>query len=340
MPDPAKTIRRLLFVVLIGTCFLNYWEYSKAFHSDPDVFSLFLRGQGNAPQQYRVGVIQLAALMSRHSHLALRHGIALIDFVSAFLAVFVLFSLLQRALISRAANRQTQWIAFGTYLFLVQFYFSWMFWYQRPETFTTAASAALLLWLLTPHPGLSSRIRFPVLLAGTALVAFTQGLVRADVVITLEAGVVLICLFTRGEGLALPRWLQAGTSLLAILIAGGLQLYLMRVVYPNARYGDIPVFQLKLNVTDTLRLVPFLLFMTPYFWLLRTWRRRSSPEGSLLDQPSVALIPGSILFLLLWCFLGRLDEVRIMLPFTLALAPFTALSLVRQSGDDTGDLSA
>ena len=338
MPDPAKTIRRLLFVVLIGTCFLNYWEYSKAFHSDPDIFNLFLRGGGNAPQQYRVGVIQLANLMSQHSRLGVRHGIALIDCISAFLAVFLLFSLLQRALMARAASRQTQWITYGSYLFLVQLYCSWMFWYQRPETFTTAASAALLLWLLTPHPGLSSRARYPLLLAGTVLIAFAQGLVRADVVITLQAGVLLICLFTPGEGLALPRWMQAGTSLLAILIAGGVQLYLMRVVYPNAKYGDIPIFQLKLNVTDTLRLVPFFLFMTPYFWLLRQWSKRP-PKRSLLDRPSIALLPGSILFLLLWCFLGRLDEVRIMLPFTLALAPFTALLLVRATVDDTSDLA-
>ena len=338
MPDPAKTIRRLLFVVLIGTCFLNYWEYSKAFHSDPDIFNVFLRGGGNAPQQYRVGVIQLANLMSQHSRLGLRHGIALIDCISAFVAVFVLFSLLRRALLARAASRQTQWIAYGAYLFLVQFYFSWMFWYQRPETFTTAASAALLLWLLTPHPALSSGARFPLLLAGTALVAFVQGLVRADVVIALETGVVLVCLLTPAEGLGLPRWAQAGASVVAILLAGGVQFYLMRVVYPHASYGDIPIFQLKLNVTDTLRLVPFFLFMTPYFWLLRRWSK-SSPEGSLLPRPSVALLPGSILFLLLWCFLGRLDEVRIMLPFTLALAPFTALLLAKTTEDATGDLA-
>ena len=336
MPDPAKTIRRLLFVVLISTSFLNYWEYSKAFHSNPDIFNLFLRGGGNAPQQYRVGVIQLASVMSQHSRLGLRHGIALIDCISAFVAVFVLFSLLQRALLARAASRQTQWIAYGAYLFLVQFYFSWMLWYQRPETFTTAASAALLLWLLTPHPALSSRARVPLLLTATALVAFVQGLVRADVVVALEAGVVLVCLVTPAEGLALPRWFQAATSAVAVLVAGGVQFYLMRVVYPNVTYGDIPMFQLKMNVTDTLRLVPFFLFMTPYFWLLRRWSK-SSARGSLLNRPSVALLPGSILFLGLWCLFGRLDEVRIMLPFTLALAPFTALLLAGTTEDVEGE---
>ena len=326
MRDPRKPTYFLLLVVALGTVFLDYWEYSKAFHADQDVFNVFLRGQGNAPQQYRIGVLQLGQFLSQHTHLALRHCITGIDLIGAVLAPLVLFGLLQRSPIYRTASVTGRWFACITYVFLVQFYFGWALWYQRPETFTTALSIALLLWLLSPADGEGASKSYAGRILATLVVAFLQALVRADIVITLEASVVLMCLVGREGSLALPRWIQAGTSAVAVLIAGGTQLYIMHVLYPQATYGDIPVFQLKMNITDTLRLVPFLLFMTPYFYTLRLLQR----SGRSYRDAAMVLIPGSLVFLGLWCVLGRLDEVRIILPYTLALAPLTTLLLLRE----------
>ena len=331
MRDPRKPTYLLLLIVVLGTIFLDYWDYSAAFHKDPDLFNVFLRGQGNAPQQYRIGVLQLGQFLSQHTHLALRHCITFLDLIGALLAPLLLVALLRRSPIYRAASLPGQWFACISFVFLVQFYFGWALWYQRPETFTTALSITVLLWLLSPDErktaqGDRGRAVPWGHIAATLAVAFLQALVRADIVITFEAGVVLLCLLGRHRTLALSRWVQAGTSAAAVLIAGGTQLYIMHVLYPQATYGDIPVFQLKLNVTDFMRLVPFTFFMVPYAYTLRLLRR--TPKT--VENAAIALIPGSLVFLLLWCFLGRLDEVRIILPYTLALAPLTVLLFLQK----------
>ena len=286
----------------------------------------WVRGMGPAPQQYRIGVLRLAEFLSRHSPLALRHGFTLIDLVCGAIAIYLLFSSLVSGESFRAARRGTQWLMVGGYLFLVQLYFSWTLWYQRPETMTTAASAAVLLWLLTRHER-ENGVQQPVLLvSATLVVAFLQALVRPDVVITLEFGVAAMCLLGRSGALALPRWVQAGTSAAAVLLAAGVQFYVIHRLYPHASYGDTPVFELKLNFTDFERWPPFFLALGPYLWLMTTVvRRRMARSLGALEAASLAILPGSVLMLVLFLLLGRMDEVRIFLPYALALAPLTAM---------------
>lgn len=316
----------MLLLVTLSTIYLDYWEYSKSSYQDPEIFNQFLRGKGNAPQQYRIGVLKAAELVCRFSHLGLRHAITLIDLIAALGAVFLLLSCLERMPAYRAASLPGKGFACAVYLVLVQFYFGWAIWFQRPETFTTALSVALLLWLMTARNTGTPTSRYVVSITGTLLVACVQALVRADVVLTLEAGVILLCLANKLTGTALPRWLQAATSMCAILLAGGVQIYIMHVLYPHATYGDVKMFQLKMNLLNPFGIFPFCLFMTPFFYLLYR-----VPDGRLsFDRPSLLLLPGSILFLGLWCLFGRIDEVRIMLPYTLALAPLLATVLMQQ----------
>jgi len=325
--DPRRTGRILLLFPLLTTIFADYWAYSQAAHRNPEDLEALVRGVGPAPQQYRIGVLRLAEFASRHSPLAMRHSFTLIDLAAGAIAIYVLFSLLVGSEGFRVARSGAQWLMVGSYTFLVQLYFSWVLWYQRPETLTTAASAALLLWLLMRREGAGAPRAPALLIGGTLLVAFLQALVRPDVVITLELGVAAMCVLGRSRGLALPRWVQAGTSVVAVLLAGAVQFYIIHRMYPHASYGDTPVFEWKLNIADFERWPPFFLALAPYLWLVVTTVRRHRSEFMTdgLSAASVAIVPGSVLMLLLFLLLGRMDEVRIFLPYALALAPMTAI---------------
>jgi hypothetical protein len=123
-----------------------------------------------------------------------------------------------------------------------------------------------------------------------------------------------------GQGMSLPRSVQRIVSGIAVLTAAGIQYFLMHFVYLNATYGDTPVFELLLNFREWGRLIPFAIFIPPYVWMIRTlWRRRSQVEA-----PSLALAVGSGIYMAMWWCAGRVEEVRIFLPFALALVPLTA----------------
>jgi hypothetical protein len=313
---PRVVTNFLLSVVVLTMVFADYWAYSVAHRAEPDIYLDLLNGTAFAPAQYRVGVV-LAAHFLAHT---LRYGLTFIDLVSGFVAVFGLLSLLRRSEVYQKAGVAGQWFASAAFILLVQFYFAWVVWYQRPETLPNSALIVLVLLLLTR--------RFPVANAGgqvlTAVcmlaLAAIQGFVRADVAVALHLGVLLVCLTRAGAGMALPRTAQAVTSVLAILLAGGIQYYLMRVVYPQANYGDTPPFQLILNFTDHSEAPTFLLFIVPYAWTVWILLRKMR---DLVRGADGALLAGSAVFLGMWFMLGRIQEVRIFLPFALAVSPIT-----------------
>src|SRR5437879_13900203 len=100
-------------------------------------------GTGNAPGQYRIGVIDTAYFLARHLHVGMRHTLALLDVISGLIAVFALFLVLQRSAVYRKASVATQWFGAASFIILVQFYLAWLLWYMRPETLPTRASLSL-----------------------------------------------------------------------------------------------------------------------------------------------------------------------------------------------------
>jgi hypothetical protein len=326
MQGPKRATTVLLSFILLATGFADYWEYSKAYHKDPTAYADVLQGTAVAPNQYRIGVIATADFVARHAHAGLRHAFTLIDMVAAFAAVFTLFALLRRSAVYRSASRQGRWFAALAFVVLVQFYMAWVTWYQRPETLTTAALVALTLLLLTvrvPLPGVAGYVATA---GAMLLIAVAQGFVRADVAFGLHAGVFLFCLTRVGTGLSLPRGVQAVTSLLAVFAAAGIQYYMMHIRYPHASYGDTPVFQLVLNFKESARLIAFALFIFPYAWTAKTVLRRQVAA----EAPALSLICGSAIFMGMWWMAGRVEEVRIFLPFALALAPLTVQCAVER----------
>jgi len=289
-----------------------------------------VNGTANAPNQYRIGVIDTAYFLAKHTHLALRYMLTAMDVIAGLVAVFALFLVLRRSAAYREAGLAGQWFGAAGFVALVQFYLAWLLWYQRPETLPTAAILALAVLLLTvPLRGG----------AGTAMVGFlllagVQGFVRADVAFALHAGILLVCLTPLGRGFALPRGLQAGTSVVSMLIAMGIQCWLMRGMFPLAGYGRTPVFQLLLNLSSPVSWIPFVLFMGPFAWTVWAVGRRRYR----MDAAGVGILAGALIFLGMWLVVGRVKEVRIFLPFALALAPFTVeLAVKRFLPDGMGD---
>ncbi len=317
--SPRRTLSASLVLVACSAVFLDYWEYSRTFHAEPQIWSTTLRGAADAPAQYRIGVLKTAEFLSLHSPLAMRHALALIDFTALLIAAFALRSLLLRSAAWRSASLGTRWFGAAAFVLLLQYSLVWLLWYQRPETLTVAALVALSLWLTTfrlPIPGAVGAVLTAFALV---LIGFLLGAVRADAGVAFQLGVAVICLTPLGHGLALTRWLQLLTSLAAAAAAATVQLYIMRVLYPHATYGATPQLQLLLNYADHIRIIPFVLLLAPTIWVtVHIARRRFRPQPA-----QAALMLGAALFLCLWCALGKIDEVRIFLPFAFAFAPLT-----------------
>jgi hypothetical protein len=317
MQAPKRVVSALLSAIVLSSGFLDYWSYSQAFYKTPNIWMDLVSGTGSAPSQYRIGVIDTAYFLARHLHLGMRHTLALLDVVAAFIAVFALFLVLRRSPVYSKASVTAQWFGAAGFVVLVQFYLAWLIWYQRAETLPSAAILALALLLLAVK--LPQQVGWVGAVAGLLLLAVAQGFVRADVGFALHVGILLVCLTPVGNGFALPRGVLLGTSVAAILLTAGIQYDLMKRMFPQATYGDTPVLQLFLNLKSPLGYVPFLLFLTPLGWTAVMLARRRYQVGAA----GTAMFTGAVIFLGMWVMVGRIEEVRIFLPFALAPAPLT-----------------
>jgi len=319
MQGPKRVVSVLLSLIVLSAGFLDYWSYSQEFYKTPGIWMDVVSGTADAPNQYRIGVIDTAHFLARHTHLGLRHALTAVDVAAGFIAVFALFLVLRRSAVYSEASVGGQWFGAAGFVILVQFYLAWLLWYQRPETLPTAALLAVALVLLAVKLPLLKPLATIVPVVGLLLLAVAQGFVRADVAFALHVGVLLVCLTPAGNGFALPRGVQSGTSLVAVLVAVGIQYDLMKRMYPQASYGDTPVFQLLLNLRAPVGYLPFLVFLVPFAWTAAMLaRRRYQAEGA-----GIAMFTAAVIFLGMWVTVGRIREVRIFMPFALALAPLT-----------------
>jgi hypothetical protein len=330
---PGRVASILLCVMVLSVGVLDSREYGREFHQNPNAWMDVVAGTASAPAQYRIGVVDTAYFLVRHGHLALGHVFTVLDVLSELTAVFVLFWMFRRSMAYRRAGLTAQWFGAASFLILMQFYLGWVIWYQRPETLPTAAMLAMALVLLTvrlPLPGAAGTVATVV---GVLLLAVAQGYVRADVALALHAGILLVCFTPLGDGFALRRGVQAGTSLVAMALAGGIQYDLMRRVFRQANYGDTPVFQLFLNLQAPSTQLPFFLFLVPFIWTAVTLLRRRYR----VESAGVGMFAGAVIFMGMWLLVGRIKEVRIFLPFALALAPLTAELAMQRFLPDRSD---
>ena len=325
---PKRVVSVLLTAIVLSTGYLDYWAYSQSFYKEPNIWMDVVWGTGSAPSQYRIGVVDTAYFLARHLHAGMRHTLALLDLISGMIAVFALFLVLQRSAVYRRAGVVAQWFGAASFIVLVQFYLAWLLWYQRPETLPTAAILSLALLLVAGSPGGEgeSAIGMAGTVLGLLLLGVAQGFVRADVAFALHLGILLVCLTKAGRGFALPRGVQAGTSVVAMLLAVGIQYWLMKKVYPQTSYGDTPVLQFLLNLKSPQAYAPFLLFLLPAGWTGVMLSRRQYE----VEPADLGMFTAAVIFLGMWVVVGRIAEVRIFMPFALALAPLTAELAMRR----------
>jgi hypothetical protein len=255
-----------------------------------------------APEAYRVAIPIAQRVLIRLFHLHDgTYGDALIQFTCCFLALFLFYSLAVKGLDAS----KDRIVSLAMFLAFIQFPFAFILFRQRPETLPTALFLALSLFCI-------SRVghRWTV-----ALLFFTliQSFVRADVPFVLGLALVLISLRNPSSHSA-----NLFRGLGTMLVAGCVQLYLQFVCFPHLPYSSrVLVFHENLSRNH---LIILFLALAPFLYVLLLLR---SSRINLREIDLLAII-ASLLYLPLWFTVGVVVEVRIFVPFLLALCVVAA----------------
>jgi hypothetical protein len=331
--QPGQMARVLLAATMLAACYLDFFGYRSQGWSDPAILPSLttrLRGIADAPDQYRLGILWLANAMSLHLHIAMSMAFALLDGVCGLVAVMVLFRVLECTEVYSKTTATTRWFGAACFVLLVEWFLAWLLWLQKPETLPAAMLVALMLWLWQTRE-FSSGVKAICLLALSLMLATF----RADVACLLNAGILLFVLARRGV-MGLPRRTAIAVSLMAAISAAGIQLWLMHVAFPQAGYGRVKILQLWPNVKHATRWPPFVLFLLPLLWMLIQVARRRFAK----DATGLAFLVGALVYAALWITIGKIDEVRIFMPFALALVPLTTQMAMLRLRDSEQQLDA
>jgi hypothetical protein len=315
-----KELILLCAVICVVSCsygFMDWVGYWQSFHAHPEAWYLYLHGGIDAPLQYRVGTWLIVAWAHTRLHLSIWLTLTLIDVVSLGLALGFLVYVLGTNVTFLAYPASSRILSMVGLFFGVEYYLAWGHWFQYSDTMPSFLFVCLSLVLIS---GKSIRNRYlsSVFLVGAGCL---QGLVRADVAVVLNAGFFVATCSPLTTNIPFGRKWQLTTSALAGLGAGLVQLYLMKVIFPTARYGSAGVFRFGANfspdnwMTAALALLPFWAIL--YLTVKKKYR---------LDDLTAMLLLSSCLYFVLWLLVGRLQEVRIFLPFAMALLPSTVLA--------------
>lgn len=324
MLSPQRVTRVLLVAAVLGVCDQSYWQYSDVDHYFKDYWLPFVQGIGAAPEQYRIGVKMAAWWLVKHLSGDFRYGFTLMDVIASTAGVLIVYQLLLRRLPIRRADTALQWFASAGFVLLVCYYMAWVGFFFRPETLPSLGLTACMAWLWT---GRHEKRRNAVLtICGLLAAAAAQAWIRADVPCALNAGIFLASLTSNGRGLSISRRAALLSSAVCVAVPICTQLYIMRVLYPHASYGNIPLFMVTHDLHQPLTFPPFLIFVFPLAWTaMQAWR-----QWSRLDAASRGLFLGAAIYFVLWILLGKLDEVRIFVPFAVILIPLTIELAVRR----------
>ncbi|HTU51043.1 MAG TPA: hypothetical protein VMF56_10635 [Acidobacteriaceae bacterium] len=304
--------------ISLSYAFLDWEIYRQRFLLHPDGWMLYFSGGIQAPWQYRIGVWEAVLWLHQWFHLKPYDALTLIDVVCLALSLCLILRVLRHFEAYKTASLPMRWLATAGVLFLAEYYVVWGHWFQTEDTMPSILFVALSVALVCGEL-VQSRILACVLLV---CLGWVEGFIRADVAVVLHAGFFLAVVFGK-KTVPLGRAWQAATSLLAALAAGCVQLYLMRVRFPNAHYGAEGVVQLANNLKPEMW-GTMLLTLLPFGILLALVVSKRYRPGAV----TAMLLTSSLLYFPLWATVGLLDEVRIFLPFAFALMPATVWALI------------
>ncbi len=313
----------ILFILVAAFVFLDYWTYSRQFQANPESIAALAGGTGPAPAQYRVGVIYAAKLFLKatHGHLSYRHSFALFDFVFAFAAGLLTRSVLFGSRSFKAAPPVSQWLRLSILLGLTTYYMNWSLWYQRPETWACTLFVAASVYLLTTARSGA------VLALGLIALAVVQGVIRSDVAMIFHFALFVYVLLRGARGFLVSKRVLLASSFVSGLLATAILWVLTHKAFPHATYGDTPVFQLLRNLAP-MQWVLASLFLAPVLYTF--WRAKDLDTAT--EGWTGTLLLASALYFASWAAVGRLEEVRIFVPFAFALMPQTANALATRLG--------
>lgn len=317
----GKSALLFAFLWAIGLSYgVSDWAiYRSQVLAHPDGWKMYLHGGIESPFQYRIGSWILVDWMNRLFDVKPYNTLAAVDVLCLVLALWILLRILRDSDQFKSMPVGTQWLSIVGVLFLVEYYLAWGHWFQAPETLPSVLFVALSVALIYGKIVKNQHLSCAILIC----LSLIQGFFRADVAVILHGGIFLAIVFNRNIVVPLGRFQQAGTSLLAAFIAGCIQLYLMFVRFPAARYGAGGALRLHSNLHPEMWLA-MLLALFPYFVLLGFMVAKRDKA----DPPTICVVFASLLYLALWATVGLLDEVRIFLPFSITLAPVTTLALI------------
>ena len=255
---------------------------------------------------------------------------------------FVATLLLYRSMACRLAEKTIAARAAGVGIFLALLHFpmEWVQPWARPETLPTAFYLAAAIAAL----GFQARRLGMVLLFALTV---WQGFVRADVAFVFGVAMILGSVLPEALRDLGPRSLNVLRGVGVAAVAAGVQLYLQVVRFPHLSYTPgTKVVQVGHNLSLhgigglVLALVPVMLIG----FLGLTWNRIKgvAGDGSLLDSTDRLILLASALYLPVWLTVGIVGEIRIYVPFLLALAMVggrVAAGVVEQFAGRADDLS-
>lgn len=305
--------------------FSDWVNYRQKFVNNPNGWHLYFIGGVEAPWQYRIGVWMAVDWMNRWLDWKPYDTLTAIDIVCLALALWCMLFVLRHSRFYGSATGRTRWLALAGALFLAEYYLAWGHWYQTGVTMPSILFVALSMALISGSLLKNKPVACLLLVA----LAWVQGFIRADTAVILHAGIFVALLLNRQMNVPLGRARQLVTSALISIMSGCIQLYLMLVRFPDAKYGPGGVIRLAENIQPGMWLT-MLLALLPYFLLLVILlSRRYRPVQYLPGGPATMLLTASVLYLAVWATMGLLDEVRIFLPFAFALIPETTLVFIR-----------
>ncbi len=333
-PLDLRLRRFLVWAILLvtaGYTFLDYWEYSRIQHADPQSWALLANGQGLAPAQYRIGIYDTANLLVHLTHLRFRHIFACTDFVCTGLALACLFYLLTQLSWFKASALPAQWAQVFLGLLLTQIYLAWTLWFQEPETMPSLAVisiSALLCYGITRE---KPPVPLFMLAASILLVAALGATIRADIITALVAGMSLAALDDRNGADRKPsrNWLLA-SGLTSLVIVLSIEYFITHRLFPHS-VRSAPAFQLLSNLHSINGTLALLCTLPP--WALTLWLATRKWRHVPLWLKGLAI--ASALHFVMFITFGMSEEVRIFLPFTLALIPLSATFLYGWFGGET-----
>jgi hypothetical protein len=313
----SALLNLFVWAISLSYAFLDWSIYRENFRAHPDGWKLYFSGGIEAPWQYRIGVWEAVRWMNQWFHLKPYDTLTLIDLLCLALSLWAILRVLRNSEGHRVPV-PIRWLATAGVLCLAEYYLMWGHWFQAEETIPSILFVALSVALVYGEIVRSRALACLLLVCLGGI----QGFIRADVAVVLHAGFFLAVLSSK-RAVPLGRTRQAVTSLLTAFVAGCVQLYLMLVRFPNARYGASGPVRVASNLSPEMWLT--MLLATLPFWLLLGLivAKKYRP-----DAVTTMLLVSSLLYLPLWATVGLLDEVRIFLPFAFALMPATVLALM------------